>query len=268
MQGTVLAYGATGGMWRADGEDWQRIVDLELQSPIEVMVAVGSVLFAAAGAEIVALLDGTHWVTVATVATEQIIAMISDPSQAGQIWIATDHGSVWRVGVDGSAWCVPAVLAAGEHPIALALHKHAPVVATIDRSIGRVRIWQMDMASQRWVLWLECPTAWAGAQLLLTDTAPDLIAVGPRVWQREGTSWIAHDLDTTPILRLMRVPGSLQIIAVTEQHYFTTLDGVTWNSQTLAVPLDGLLDLAYVGSTPPQLIGLGPGGVVWSVDHL
>jgi photosystem II stability/assembly factor-like uncharacterized protein len=265
MHGSVLAYGATGGIWRADGEDWQRIIDPELQSPIEALVAIGSVLFAAAGAEIAALLDGAQWVTAATLATEQILAMISDPNQAGQLWIATDHGSIWRVGVDGSTWCVPDVLAPGEHPIALALHKHAPVVATIDRSVGRVRIWQMDLESQRWLLWLECPTDWAGAQLLLTDTAPELIAVGSRVWQREGNSWIAHDLDTTPILRLLRVPGSAQIIAVTEQHYFTTSDGVTWNSQNLPVPPGGLLDLAYVGSTPPQLIGLGSGGVLWSV---
>jgi hypothetical protein len=226
------------------------------------------VLFVAAGAEIAAFLEGEHWVTVATITAGRVVAMISDQSRPGQIWIATDHGSVWRVGADGAAWCAPAVLAAGEEPIALAVHEQAPVVATIDRSVGRVRVWRIDMVSQSWSIWLECPTAWAGAQLLLaeTDTAPDLIAVGTRVWRREGSTWLAQDLDGTPIRRLMHVPGSPLICVVTEHHRFNTFDGVTWNRQALPAPQGGLLDLACVADTSPRLIGLGPGGVLWSAD--
>ncbi len=269
-QGTLLAYGATGGVWRAHGEDWERVVDPELQEPIEVVTAVGDVLFVAAGAEIAALLEGKRWVVVATITDGRAVAMTSDPGRLGQVWIATDQGTLWRVEADGVAWRAPAELPTGEEPIALAVYEHTPVVATIDRAVGRVRIWRMDMTSQCWSIWLECSTAWAGVQLLLatTDTAPDLIAVGTFIWHREGSSWLAQDLDGTPILRLLRVPGSSQIAVVTEQHHFTTLDGVTWERQDLLAPPGGLLDLAYIGSMPPRLIGLGLGGMLWSEDNL
>jgi len=270
MQGRLLAYGATGGIWRAGGEDWERVVDPELQQPIEVITAVGDVLFVAAGAEIAALLEGERWVIVATITTGRVVAMASDPSQPGQVWIATDRGTLWRVAADGEAWCVPEALPTDQEPIALAIYKHAPVVATIDRSGGRVRIWHMDMLSQRWSIWLECSTAWAGAQIVLaeTDTVPDLIAVGPLIWRRAGSAWLAEGLDGTPILRLLRVPGSASICVVTQQHCFSTLDGVTWDSQTLPAPPGGLLDLVYVADTPPRLIGLGAGGLLWSADNI
>jgi len=101
-----------------------------------------------------------------------------------------------------------------------------------------------------------------------TDTVPDLIAVGPLIWRRAGSAWLAEGLDGTPILRLLRVPGSASICVVTQQHCFSTLDGVTWDSQTLPAPPGGLLDLVYVADTPPRLIGLGAGGLLWSADNI
>jgi photosystem II stability/assembly factor-like uncharacterized protein len=270
MGGTLLAYGATGGIWRATEETWERIVDLELQQPIDLIAAVGDVLFAAAGADIAALLEGERWEIVASITTGRIVAMVGDASEAGQVWIATSHGSVWRISANGTAWCVPETLAAGEEPIALSVYQRAPVVATLDRSAGQVHIWRMEATSQRWSLWCTVATAWSAAQFLLAaaDNAPQLIAVGTQIWRLEGDNWIGQDLDGKPILGLLWMRESARISAVTEQHCFTTLDGITWERQSLPAPEGGLLDLAFLDSTPPQLIGLGPGGALWSLEAL
>ena len=100
MQGRLLAYGATGGIWRAGGEDWERVVDPALQQPIEVITAVGDVLFVAAGAEIAALLEGERWVIVATITTGRVVAMASDLISRGRSgsprpWHAMACGDGW-----------------------------------------------------------------------------------------------------------------------------------------------------------------------------
>ncbi len=270
MGDTLLAYGATGGIWRATEETWERIVDLELQQPIDLIAAVGDVLFAAVGADIAALLEGERWEIVASITTGRIVAMVGDTCEAGQVWIATSHGSVWRIGANGAAWCVPEMLAVGEEPIALCVYQRAPVVATLDRSAGHVHIWRMEAASQHWSLWCTAAAAWSGAQFLLAaaDSAPNLIAVGTQIWRLEDDNWIGQDLDGTPILRLLRIRESARISVVTEQHCFTTLDAITWERQSLPAPEGGLLDLAFLNSTPPRLIGLGPGGALWSTEDL
>ena len=101
MQGRLLAYGATGGIWRAGGEDWERVVDPELQQPIEVITAVGDVLFVAAGAEIAALLEGERWVIVATITTGRVVAMASDPKSARA---GLDRHRPWHAMACGDGW--------------------------------------------------------------------------------------------------------------------------------------------------------------------
>lgn len=248
--GVPLAFGLSGGIWRAEGRSWRRLA-AELRSPLTTLLprADGGLLLATAEA-LIAVSSGD-------LAEEPLPgkALATTLAARGDMeWLGDAAGALWRRGA-GEPWSQVATLAGGRPVVALSLESELGIVAaTIDAPAGRATLWRSVDGGATWGRWLEAPAE--GMRVCLCPGEPAWAASGAQVHGWDGAAWRADEPDGLPVVALLRAAGGRLVVATAGGAYVRAGDG--WERLALDVPPGGLLDLIALPSG--ALLGLGRGG--------
>ena len=269
----LIAFGPSGGAWCADGtRGWRTLAALhELGTLYALTCSQQSGWFAAADAGLFRSTDaGASWQLSHEPIDSRVSVIATSPAWPGGLWAGGADGAVWHSEDAGWQWRRLTAVADGQPLVAIAIARWSIggcvlVAASFDPLDQRVTIWRSTDAGAGWEPWLTDNTTWPRVTICLGHGADDhtWVAVGARLWLWDSAQWQSFELDGTPVIALLHIPGTTTSVAATAEGVYAAVDGRPF--EAIEGAPSGLIDIAITsdGASGSTIVGLEPGGIVW-----
>src|SRR5262249_49222284 len=213
---------------------------------------------------------GASWQLSLEPIDSRISVIATSVAWPAELWAGAADGTIWRSEDAGRQWRRLTTAADGQPLVAIAVARWpidgcVMVAASFDPLDQRVTIWRSMDSGAQWESWLTDNTNWPRVSICLGRDADDhtWVSLGARLWLWDSAQWQSFELDGTPVIALLRIPGATTSVAATAEGVYAMVDRQPW--QVIEGAPSGLIDIAITpdGAEGSTIVGLELGGVVW-----